>query len=115
MITKKDNRDAIDFGKDPVVSLFRRMFLPTLVTMISIVVLNITDGAFVGHGVGSNSSQRNSHSVDCRFENIGKTHIFSAKMWEIMIITFIIAIIFVRWNFCRDKLFMVNIRPSVKI
>jgi len=51
----KDNRDAIDFGKDPVVRLFRKMFLPTLVAMISMVVLNITDGAFVGHGVGSDA------------------------------------------------------------
>jgi len=51
----KDNRDAIDFGKDPVLRLFRKMFLPTLVAMISMVVLNITDGAFVGHGVGSDA------------------------------------------------------------
>jgi len=55
MIIMKDNRDAIDFGKDPVESLFRKMFLPTLVAMISMVVLNITDGAFVGHGVGSDA------------------------------------------------------------
>lgn len=48
-----DNRDSIDFGKEPIGKLFRKMFFPTMVGMISIVVLNITDGAFVGHGVGS--------------------------------------------------------------
>lgn len=51
----KDNRDNIDFGKEPVGKLFRKMFLPTLVAMVSMVVLNITDGAFVGHGVGSDA------------------------------------------------------------
>lgn len=50
-----DNRDAIDFGTLPVAKLFRRMFIPTLLGMVSGVLLNITDGAFVGHGVGSDA------------------------------------------------------------
>lgn len=50
-----DNRDAIDFANLPVPKLFRRMFFPTLLGMVSGVVLNITDGAFVGHGVGSDA------------------------------------------------------------
>ncbi|MCR5394092.1 MAG: MATE family efflux transporter [Bacteroidales bacterium] len=50
-----DNRDSIDFGREPIGKLFRRMFLPTLVSMVSMVVLNITDGAFVGHGAGSDA------------------------------------------------------------
>lgn len=50
-----DNRDSIDFGTVPVPKLFRRMFFPTLLGMVSGVVLNITDGAFVGHGVGSDA------------------------------------------------------------
>ena len=49
------NRDSIDFAHEPVRRIFRRMFLPTLVAMVSMVVLNITDGAFVGHGVGSDA------------------------------------------------------------
>lgn len=48
-------RDSIDFSKEPVSKLFRKMFLPTLIGMVSMVVLNITDGAFVGHGVGSDA------------------------------------------------------------
>lgn len=51
----KSMKDNIDFAKEPVGRLFRKMFLPTLVSMVSMVVLNITDGAFVGHGVGSNA------------------------------------------------------------
>ncbi len=50
-----NNRDSINFASDPVGRLFRKMFLPTLIGMLSMVVLNITDGAFVGHGVGSNA------------------------------------------------------------
>lgn len=50
-----DNRDSLDFSKEPVSLLFRKMFLPTLIGMVSMVVLNITDGAFVGHGVGSDA------------------------------------------------------------
>ena len=50
-----DNRDSIDFANEPTGRLFRRMFLPTLISMVSMVVLNITDGAFVGHGAGSDA------------------------------------------------------------
>lgn len=46
-------RDAIDFAKDNVWSLFGRMFVPTLLGMVSMVILNLADGAFVGHGAGS--------------------------------------------------------------
>lgn len=50
---KADNRDAIDFANEPVGALFRRMLVPTLIGMVSVVLLNFTDGAFVGHGVGA--------------------------------------------------------------
>lgn len=52
---KHDNRDAIDFANEPVGRLFRRMIVPTLVSMVSMVVLNLTDGAFIGHGAGSDA------------------------------------------------------------
>ena len=45
--------DAIDFGRDRVSTLFRRMFVPTLFGMLSICVVTLVDGVFVGHGVGS--------------------------------------------------------------
>lgn len=47
-------RDSIDFANEPVRKLFGQLLLPTLLGMMSIVVLNITDGAFVGRGVGAN-------------------------------------------------------------
>lgn len=50
-----DNRDSIDFATEPINQLFRKMFLPTLVSMVSMVALNISDGAFVGHGAGSDA------------------------------------------------------------
>lgn len=55
MEKKSPNRDALDFAKEPVGRLFHRMFLPTLLGLVSMVVLNITDGAFVGHGVSSDA------------------------------------------------------------
>lgn len=48
-------KDSIDFANQPVDQLFRQMFIPTLVAMVSIVILNIIDGAFVGHGAGSDA------------------------------------------------------------
>lgn len=51
--TDIEKRDAIDFANEPVGKLFTKMFFPTLLGMISMVVLNLADGAFIGHGVGS--------------------------------------------------------------
>lgn len=51
----KMNRDKLDFGNGKIDSLFRSMFFPTLVGMLFNSVLNICDGMFVGHGVGSNA------------------------------------------------------------
>ena len=52
---RHDNRDAIDFANEPVGQLFRKMIAPTLVSMVSMVILNLTDGAFIGHGAGSDA------------------------------------------------------------
>lgn len=52
---RHDNRNAIDFAGEPVGKLFRQMLVPTLIGMVSIVILNLTDGAFVGHGAGADS------------------------------------------------------------
>lgn len=43
----------IDFAREPVWSLFGKLFVPTLLGMVSMVILNLADGAFVGHGAGS--------------------------------------------------------------
>ncbi len=49
------DRDKLDFGNGKINTLFRAMFFPTLVGMVFNSVLNICDGMFVGHGVGSNA------------------------------------------------------------
>lgn len=49
------DRDKLDFGNGKINALFRAMFFPTLVAMAFNSVLNICDGMFVGHGVGSNA------------------------------------------------------------
>ena len=48
-------RDKLDFGNEKIAKLFRAMFLPTLIGMVFNSILNICDGMFVGHGVGSNA------------------------------------------------------------
>ena len=47
-------RDDIDFGTTNISKLFAKMFIPTLLGMVSWSLLTVVDGIFVGHGVGSN-------------------------------------------------------------
>ena len=46
-------RDDIDFGKVKVSRLFTKLFVPTLLGMVSWALLTVVDGIFVGWGVGS--------------------------------------------------------------
>ncbi len=48
-------KDNIDFGNEPIGRLFRRLFIPTLMGMVFMVIFTITDGIFVGHGLGSDA------------------------------------------------------------
>lgn len=48
-------RDKVDFGNERIGRLFRIMFIPTLIGMVFNSVLNLCDGMFVGHGVGSDA------------------------------------------------------------
>lgn len=47
-----DNRDSIDFAKNDIPQLFRSIFIPTLLGMLFNVAFILTDGIFVGNGVG---------------------------------------------------------------
>ncbi len=51
----KDNRDSIDFDKEPISQLFIKLFVPSLLGLIFISLFNIVDGVFVGRGIGSNA------------------------------------------------------------
>lgn len=46
-------RDAIDFERDGVLTLFRKLLIPTLLGTISMSAVTAIDGIFVGHGVGA--------------------------------------------------------------
>lgn len=46
-------KETIDFGKESVGVLFRRIFFPTVLGMLSLSAVTVIDGIFVGHGVGS--------------------------------------------------------------
>lgn len=48
-----DNRDSIDFGSGDIPRLFRNLFIPTLLGMLFNVAFTVTDGIFIGHGVGA--------------------------------------------------------------
>lgn len=43
----KDNRDALDYGEMRVSKLFYKLFFPTLLGLLSSVLLNLADGIFV--------------------------------------------------------------------
>ena len=45
----------IDYGKEPIGKLFSKLFFPTVAGMMFSVLLIITDGIFVGHGLGSDA------------------------------------------------------------
>ena len=47
-------RDDIDFGTLNIPRLFTKIFMPTLLGMVSWSLLTVVDGIFVGWGVGSN-------------------------------------------------------------
>ena len=47
-----DNRDSIDFRNSEIPKIFRSLFIPTLLGMMFNVAFTLTDGIFVGHGVG---------------------------------------------------------------
>lgn len=49
---KKEN---IDYGTEPIGKLFSKLFFPTVAGMLFSVLLIITDGIFVGHGLGSDA------------------------------------------------------------
>jgi len=51
----RDNRDALNYGQMRVPTLFRKLFIPTLLGLLSGVILNLVDGIFVGRGVGSDA------------------------------------------------------------
>ncbi len=49
------NSNSIDYAKEPIGKLFSKLFFPTVAGMMFSVLLIITDGIFVGHGLGSNA------------------------------------------------------------
>ena len=48
-------RDSIDFKHTDIATLFRRLLLPTVLGMIFSALFVITDGIFVGRGIGSDA------------------------------------------------------------
>lgn len=49
----KSKHLEIDLGKDDITSLFFRLFFPTLLGLMSMAAVTAINGAFVGHGIGS--------------------------------------------------------------
>ena len=48
-----DNRDSIDFSSNNIQRLFASIFFPTMLGMLFSMAFLITDGIFVGHGIGA--------------------------------------------------------------
>ena len=50
-------RDSIDFKNMDIAALFRKLLLPTVLGMIFSALFVITDGIFVGKGIGSEAGE----------------------------------------------------------
>lgn len=48
-------KDSIDFGTMKISTLFRRLLIPTVIGMVFSAIFIITDGIFVGKGIGSDA------------------------------------------------------------
>lgn len=48
-------KDSIDFARMNIPQLFRKLLIPTVLGMVFSVAFVITDGIFVGHGIGSDA------------------------------------------------------------
>ena len=48
-------KDSIDFGSMEIPKLFRKLLIPTVLGMVFSAVFVITDGIFVGRGIGSDA------------------------------------------------------------
>ncbi len=48
----KDNRNALNFGETEIRKLYMKIFIPTLLGMVSSIIMTITDGYFVGQYAG---------------------------------------------------------------
>ena len=48
-------KDSIDFGSMDIPKLFRKLLIPTVLGMIFSAIFIITDGIFVGKGIGSDA------------------------------------------------------------
>lgn len=51
-MSQKESHE-IDFGRDNISSLFLKLFFPTLFGLLSMAAVTAINGAFVGHGIGS--------------------------------------------------------------
>ncbi len=54
-MSEKELRDDIDFGNADIPKLFKKLLIPTLWGMFSTALFIITDGIFVGKGIGNNA------------------------------------------------------------
>lgn len=50
-----ENEENLNYDTDNVASLFMKLFIPTLLGLVSSSILEMADGIFVGKGVGSDA------------------------------------------------------------
>ena len=69
-------KDSIDFGSMEIPKLFRKLLIPTVLGMVFSAVFVITDGIFVGRGIGSDALAAVPHQhgrrTDVRRRGVGR-------------------------------------------
>ena len=69
---KKMLKDSIDFGSMHIPTLFRKLLIPTVLGMVFSAIFIITDGIFVGKGIGSDGiAHRGVRRTDVRSFHCG--------------------------------------------
>ena len=67
-------KDSIDFGSMNISTLFRKLLIPTVLGMVFSALFVITDGIFVGKGIGSDALaavNRSGYRTDVRSGSFG--------------------------------------------
>ncbi len=62
-------KDSIDFGNMEIPRLFEKLLIPTVLGMVFSAVFVITDGIFVGKGIGSDALGSGQHHGSAIYDN----------------------------------------------
>lgn len=82
-------KDSIDFGKMDVSKLFVKLLIPTVMGMVFSAIFIITDGIFVGKGIGSDALAAVNITAPLFLINTGVALMFGIGASVVSVYTFV--------------------------